>query len=56
MAHYCVLVLFCHYVKFNSFVTPQTVAHQASLAMGFSRQEYRSELTSPTPGDVLNQG
>ena len=26
------------------FATPQTVAHQASLSMGFSRQEYWSGL------------
>ena len=27
--------------------TPWTVAHQAPLSMGFSRQEYWSELPSP---------
>ena len=31
--------------------TPWTVAHQAPLSMGFSRQEYWSRLPSPTPGD-----
>ena len=29
---------------------PCTVAHQAPLSMGFPRQEYWSELPSPTPG------
>ena len=29
------------------FVTPWTVAHQAPLSMGFSRQEYWSELPFP---------
>ena len=34
------------------FVTPWTVAHQAPLSMGFSRQEYWSGLTFPSPGDL----
>ena len=34
------------------FVTPQTVAYQASLSMGFSRQEYWSGLPFPSPGDL----
>ena len=32
------------------FVTPWTVAGQASLSMGFPRQEYWSELPYPSPG------
>ena len=32
------------------FVTPWTVACQASPSMGFSRQEYRSGLPFPSPG------
>ena len=35
-------------------VTPWTVAHQAPLSMGFSRQEYWSGLLSPSPGDLPN--
>ena len=31
------------------FATPQTAAYQASLSMGFSRQEYRTELPLPFP-------
>ena len=31
---------------------PWTVAHQAPLSMGFSRQEYRSGLPCPPPGDL----
>ena len=31
------------------FVTPWTVAHQASLSMGFSRQAYWSWLPLPAP-------
>ena len=38
------------------FVTPWTVAHQAPLSMGFSRQEYWSELPFPSPGDLPDPG
>ncbi len=38
------------------FATPWTVAHQAPLSMGFSRQEYWSGLPFPTPGDLPNPG
>ena len=34
------------------FVTPLTVAYQAPLSMGFSRQEYWSGLPFPSPGDL----
>ena len=36
--------------------TPWTVAHQAPLCMGFSRQEHWSGLPFPTPGDLPNPG
>ena len=36
--------------------TPWTVAHQAPLSMGFSRQEYWSGLPFPSPGDVPDPG
>ena len=36
--------------------TPWTVARQASLFMGFSRQEYWSGLPFPSPGDLPNTG
>ena len=39
---------------FRVFATPWTVAHQAPLSMGFSRQEYWSRLAHPTPGDLPN--
>ena len=29
-----------------------TVAHQAPLSMGFSRQEYQNGLPFPSPGDL----
>ena len=33
-----------------------TVAHQTPLSMGFSRQEYWSRLSFPTPGDLPDSG
>ena len=36
------------------FLLLLTVAHQASLSMGFSRQEYWSGLPLPSPGDLPN--
>ena len=38
------------------FVTPWTVAYQAALPMGFSKQEYWSGLPFPSPGDLPNPG
>ena len=36
------------------FATPWTVANQAYLSMGFSRQEYWSGVPFPSPGDLPN--
>ena len=36
--------------------TPWTVAHQASLFMGFYRQEYQNGLPFPSPGDLPEPG
>ena len=38
------------------FVNPWTVARQAPLSVGFSRQEYRSGLPFPPLGDLPNPG
>ena len=38
------------------YVTPWTVALQAPLSLRFSRQEYRSGQTFPSPGDLPNLG
>ena len=38
------------------FETPWTVAHQGPLSVGFSRQEYWSGLSFPSPGDLLHPG
>ena len=37
-------------------MTPWTVARQAPLSMGLSRQEYWSGLPFPFPGDLPNPG
>ena len=37
-------------------MTPGTVAHQAPLSMGFSRQEYWSGLPFRPPGDLPDPG
>ena len=38
------------------FATPGTVAHQASLSMEFSRQEYWSGQPFPSPGNLPDPG
>ena len=38
------------------FATPWTVAHQAPPSSGFSRQEYWSGLSFPSPGDLPDPG
>ena len=38
------------------FAIPWTVVYQASLSMGFSRQEYWSGLPFPSPGDIPDPG
>ena len=38
------------------FATPWTVAHWAPLSMEFPRQEYRSRLPFPSPGDLPDPG
>ena len=53
----CVCVCVCELVSWvRFFVTPWTVAHQAPLSMGFSRQEYWSGLPFPPPGDLPSPG
>ena len=51
--HACVLSRFS---RFWLFVTLWTIACQAPLSMGVSRQENWSELSCPPPGDLPNQG
>ena len=40
----------------SNSVTTWTVAHQACLSMGFSRQEYWSGLPFTSPEDLPNPG
>ena len=40
----------------SDHATLWTVAHQAPLSMGFSRQEYWSGLPCPSPGDLPDLG
>ena len=39
-----------------TLATPWTIAHQAPLSMGFSRQGYWSGLPFPSPGDLPDPG
>ena len=39
-----------------TLATPWIVACKAPLSMGFSRQEYWSELPFPSPGDLPDPG
>ena len=39
-----------------TLVTPWSVARQAPVAMGFSRQKYWSGLPFPSPGDLPEPG
>ena len=45
-----------HFSCVQLFVTPWTVAHQAPLSMGFSRQEYWNGLPFPSPGNLPDPG
>ena len=49
----CQCVILCHV---RLFVTPWTVAYQAPLSMRFPRQEYWSELSFFSPGDLPDAG
>ena len=39
-----------------TLATPWTVAYQAPLSMEFSKQEYQSGLSFPSPGDIPDPG
>ena len=49
--HFIVVQLLSHVY---SFETPWTIAHQAPLSVGFSRQAYWSVLPFPSPEDLLD--
>ena len=50
------LCVLSYFIRVQLFVTLWTVAHQATLSMGFSRQEYWSGLPCPPPGDLPDLG
>ena len=54
-SHACAGMLSC-YSRVQLCVTLWTVARQAPLCMGFSRQEYWSGLPCPPPGDLNDPG
>ena len=45
-----------HFSHIWFFATLQNIIQQAPLSMGFSRQEYWSELPCSPPGDLPNPG
>ena len=48
--------LLSHFSHLQLFATLWTVARQAPLSMGFSRQEYWSGFPCPLPGDLPDPG
>ena len=51
--------MLCYAKSLQSCLTlcdPIDSSHQAPLSMGFPRQEYCGELSSPSPGDLPNPG
>ena len=48
--------MFSYFTCVQLFATLWTVAHQAPVSMGFSRQEYWSGLPCPPPGDLSDPG
>ena len=51
----CMHVL-SRFSRVRLLATLWTVAHQAPLSLGFSRQEYQSGLPCPPPGDLPDPG
>jgi len=52
----CVCVRVHARCRVRLFATPWTIALQAPLSIGFSRQEYWSGLPFPAPGDLPDPG
>ena len=55
LSHSCAVVLSC-LSHVQLFETPWTVARQAPLSLGFSRQEYWRGSPCPLPGNLPNPG
>ena len=47
------MLLLSRFSRVQLCATPWTAAHQGPLSMGFSRQEYWSVLSFPSPGYLL---
>ena len=45
-----------HFSRIQLFATLRTIAHQAPLSRGFSKQEYWNSLLFPPSGDFPNSG
>ena len=45
-----------HFAPIGLFATVRTIAQEAPLSMGFSRQEYWTGLLCPSPGDRPDPG
>ena len=56
MYSYIFIYVLSHFSCVQLFATPWTIARQASLSVGFPRQEYWSELPFPPPGDLPDPG
>ena len=54
LVHMCVFACAELLSHVQLFSTPWTIACLVPLLMGFSRQEYWSELLFPSPGDLPN--
>ena len=54
--HWSKITAVLSHLVISVFATPWTVARQAPLSMGFSRQEYWSGLPCPSPGDCPSPG
>ena len=57
--HFLMIMCACMLSRFSCvwlLATPQIVAYQAPLSLGFPRQEYRSGLPRPPPGDLPDPG
>ena len=50
------LCVLSHFSRVQPFESLQTLAHEAPLSMGFSRQEHWSGLPCLPPGDLPNPG
>ena len=51
--HVCML---SHFSRVQLIATSWTIAHQALLSMGFSRQEHQNMLPCSSPGDLPSPG